>query len=200
MPLLKHQLILHPDIVSQFGLDKPVTPYERRVGFSWYLCPVTLANAREWLLINVEFGYCQLVVAPEKTPDYITDAAITAIECHLPDDRDDDNVSISRSGGDVSWHTADTMPVHVAECYQQAMQRLSKCKDVHDAEDVLDELNDTPLTIGSSTFAPTEGLEGLLLELADNFRHYVQTTHWWKVWWDAKRDRQPWLADRFGQG
>jgi len=68
------------------------------------------------------------------------------------------------------------------------------------AEDVLDELNDTPLTIGSSTFAPTEGLEGLLLELADNFRHYVQTTPWWKVWWDAKRDRQPWLADRFGQG
>ena len=41
MPLLKHQLILHPDIVSQFALDKPVTPYERRVGFSWYLCPVT---------------------------------------------------------------------------------------------------------------------------------------------------------------
>lgn len=25
MPLLKHQLILHPDIVSQFELDKPVT-------------------------------------------------------------------------------------------------------------------------------------------------------------------------------
>lgn len=30
MPLLKHQLILHPDIVSQFELDKPVTPYERK--------------------------------------------------------------------------------------------------------------------------------------------------------------------------
>ena len=46
MPLLKHQLILHPDIVSQFELGKPVTPYERRVGFSWCLCPVTLANGK----------------------------------------------------------------------------------------------------------------------------------------------------------
>ena len=66
MPLLKHQLILHPDIVSQFELDKPVTPYERRVGFSWYLCPVTVANAREWLLVNVEFGYCDLVESCSK--------------------------------------------------------------------------------------------------------------------------------------
>ena len=141
MPLLKHQLILHPDIVGQFALDKPVTTYDRQVGFSWYLCPVIVADKSEWLLVNVEFGYCQLVIAPETSPVYITEAALTAIEHHMPDDRDEVNVSISRSGGDVSWHTADTMPVHVAERYQQAMQRLSKCKDVHDAEDVLDELN-----------------------------------------------------------
>ena len=44
MPLLKHQLILHPDIVGQFALDKPVTPYERQVAFSWYLCPVIVAD------------------------------------------------------------------------------------------------------------------------------------------------------------
>ena len=56
--LLKHQLVLHPDIVGQVALDKPVTPYERQVGFSWYLCPVTIANVQEWLLVNVEFGYC----------------------------------------------------------------------------------------------------------------------------------------------
>lgn len=57
MPLLKHQLIFHPDIVSQFALDKPVTPYERRVGFSWYVCPARVAGEQEWLLVNIEFGY-----------------------------------------------------------------------------------------------------------------------------------------------
>ena len=77
MPLLKHQLILHPDIVGQFALDKPVTPYERQVAFSWYLCPVIVADNSEWLLVNVEFGYCQLVIAPDKTPNHIADAAVS---------------------------------------------------------------------------------------------------------------------------
>jgi len=38
MPLLTHQLILPPDMGGQLVLQKPVTPYERRVGFTWYLC------------------------------------------------------------------------------------------------------------------------------------------------------------------
>lgn len=193
MPLLKHQLILHPDIVSQFALDKPVTPYERRVGFSWYLCPARVAGELEWLLVNIEFGYCQLVIAPAKSPAYITEAALTAIEHHMPDERDEDNVSVSLSGDDVTWHTATKMPEHVGLRYQQALKLIKKCKDVHDADDALDKLNDTPLTIGSRSFAPTEGMEGLLEELADNFRHYVETTPWWKVWWHARVDRQPWL-------
>lgn len=197
MPLLKHQLILHPDIVGQFALDKPVTPYERQVGFSWYLCPVIVADNSEWLLVNVEFGYCQLVIAPEKTALHIGDAAIRAIENHLPEDRDEDNVSVSLSTDDVSWHTATQMPEHVAQRYQRALQVLRKSKDVHEADDALDKLNEIPINLHGRSFAPTEGLEGLLLELADNFRHYVETTPWWKVWWHAKMDRQPWVADRF---
>lgn len=199
MPLLKHQIILHPDVVGQFALDEPVTPYERRIGFSWYLCPVTIANAQEWLLINVEFGYCQLVIAPEKTPIHIADAAIGAIEHHLPHDRDEDNVSVSLSGDDVTWHTATQSPAHVGLRYEQARDILRRCRDIHDAEDVLERLNDTPIALNGRRFTPTEGLEGLLLELADNFRHYVETTPWWKVWWHAKTDRQPWLAPGFGQ-
>ena len=124
MPLLKHQLILHPDIVGQFALDKPVTPYERQVAFSWYLCPVIVADNSEWLLVNVEFGYCQLVIAPDKTPNHIADAAISAIEHHLPDDRDEDNVSVSLSTDDVSWHTATQMPEHVGLRYQEAHKIL----------------------------------------------------------------------------
>ena len=197
MPLLKHQLILHPDIVGQFALDKPVTTYDRQVGFSWYLCPVIVADKSEWLLVNVEFGYCQLVIAPDKTPNHIADAAISAIEHHLPDDRDEDNVSVSLSSDDVSWHTATQMPEHVGLRYQEAHKILRKCADIHDADDALEKLNETPLKLHGRTFTPTEGLAGLLLELADNFRHYVETTPWWKVWWHAKMDRQPWVADRF---
>ncbi|MBK5969653.1 hypothetical protein [Thiorhodovibrio litoralis] len=159
----------------------------------WYLCPVTIAGDQEWLLVNVECGYCQLVIAPEKTPIYIADVALNAIEVHLPSDRDEDNVSASLSGDDVSWHTAEVMPKHVALRYAEARKRIGRCKDVHDAEDVLEQLNAKPLTINGRTFAPTEALEGLLLELADRFRQYNQTTPWWKQWWHAKAGCQPWL-------
>jgi hypothetical protein len=92
MPLLKHQLILHPDIVGQFALDKPVTPYERQVGFSWYLCPVSVANKQEWMLVNIEFGYCDLVESGNAAD--IEQAVLDSIEHHLPDDREEDNVSV----------------------------------------------------------------------------------------------------------
>lgn len=199
MPLLKHQLILHPDIVGQFALDKPVTPYERQVGFSWYLCPVIVADNSEWLLVNVEFGYCQLVIAPEKTPLHIGDAAIRAIEDHLPEDRDEDNVSVSLSTDDVSWRTATQMPEHVGLRYQEAHKILRKCADIHDADDALEKLNETPLKLHGRTFTPTEGLAGLLLELADNFRHYVETTPWWKLQWHVWTKKAPWLAQGFGR-
>jgi len=64
----------------------------------------------------------------------------------------------------------------------------------------LERLNDTPLTVVGRRFTPTEGLEGLLLEFADDFRRYIDTTPWWKVWLDAKRDRQPWLARPLQRG
>ena len=196
MPLLKHQLILHPDIVGQFALDKPVTPYERQVAFSWYLCPVIVADNSEWLLVNVEFGYCDLVGKGNAAVD-IEEAVLDVIDCHQPYERDDDNVSVSFDPGDITWHTATKMPEHVGLRYQQALKLIRKYKDRWDAVDEIERLNEKPLTIGGRTFAPTEGLQGLLEELADNFRHYVETTPWWKAWWDATRDRQPWLAQGF---
>jgi len=193
--MLKHQIILHPDIADQFTGDKPITPYELRVGLSWYLCPVTISGNSEWVLINVEVGYCQLVTADGPDGSLaaamidISDAAISAIEAHLPDDEDD--VSVSLSG--VTLHTAEKMPEHVASRYMQALKAVSKCN--YDAEDVIDKLNDTPLTIGVRTFAPTEGLEGLLLELSDKYRRYMETTPWWKVRWHLWKDRMPWLEE-----
>ena len=198
MPLLNHQLILHPDIVGQFALDKSVSPYERQVGFSWYLCPVPVADTHEWLLINVEFGYCDLVESGSAAD--IEQAVLDAIDLHLPDDREEDNVSVSFDPDDISWHTADKMPEHVGLRYQQALELMRKCKDHLDATDEIERLNDTPLILGGRTFSPTEGLEGLLLELADNFSQYVKTTPWWKVWWHARVDRQPWLAKGYRRG
>jgi hypothetical protein len=154
--MLKHQLILHPDAVEKFAFDQPPTPYQQRPGFSWYLCPVTVAGKQEWLLVNVEFGYCQMVIAPEITPAYIADIALDVIEYHLPDGRDEDNVSVSLNIDDVTWHTAEKMPEHVAKRYQEARQRVARCKSVHDAEDVMERLNDKPLSVNGRTFAPTK--------------------------------------------
>ena len=135
--------------------------------------------------------------ASEKAPSYVEQALLNAIESHLSDDRDEYSVSVSLNPGDITWHTADKMPEHVGLRYQQAQQRIRSFKDRWDAVDEIERLNEKPLTIGGRTFAPTEGLQGLLEELADNFRHYVETTPWWKAWWDATRDRQPWLAQGF---
>lgn len=197
MPLLSHQLILHPDIVGQFVLQKPVTPYERRVGFTWYVCPVKIANEQEWLLVNAEFGYCALADTGS-APD-IERAALDAIDLHLPDEREDDKVSVSFNPDSIRWHTAAKMPEHVAKRYEQALKQIRKCSNCHDAEDEIEQLNDTALTVGGRTFTPAEGLEGLLLELADHYSHYIKTTPWWKVWWHAKADRQPWLALGYGR-
>lgn len=99
-------------------------------GVADYLCPVTVADEQEWLLVNV---------------------------------------SVSFNPKHISWHTAGKMPEYAALRYLQALKLLGKCKDIHDATDVLEQLNDTQ--IGGHTFAPAEDLQGLLQELADNFRH-----------------------------
>jgi len=63
---------------------------------------VTISGNAEWLLVNVEVGYCQLVTADGPIAPAMIDigyAAISAIEYHLPDDRDEDNFSVSRDPG-----------------------------------------------------------------------------------------------------
>ena len=170
-----------------------MTPYQHRFGFSWYLCPVTLFKQSEWLLINVEFGVCQLVKKPNATALAVEEAAITAIDHHLPVDRDEDNVSVSYRPNDVTWHTATKIPEHVGMRYLQAQQLLGKCIDRFDPEEAMDRLNTKALTLGGCTFAPVEGLEGLLLELANDFRHYIETTPWWKLQWHMWTRRAAWI-------
>jgi hypothetical protein len=76
-----------------------------------------------------------------------------------------------------------------------SLQQALKLLDIHeDATDVLEQLNDTPLTLGGRKFAPSEGLDGLLLELADDFRHYIEATPWWKLQWHLWTRKRPWLA------
>ncbi|TCO73761.1 hypothetical protein [Chromatocurvus halotolerans] len=200
MALLKHQLVLHPDIVSQFAVDKPIMPYERRFGFSWQLCPWTLADDQGWLLINVEFAYCNLVESGSAAD--IEESALDAIESHLPYDREEDNVSVSFNPDDITWHTLTKMPEHVAKRYQKALKLIRKCPDRFEAMDKIERLNNTPVTLGGRTFSPSEALDGLLLELADNFRDYIETTPWWKLHWHiwTKKDA-PWLEqDSRGEG
>ena len=154
---------------------------------------MTLFEQSAWLLINVEFGYCHLVEMPNATALAIEEAAITAIDHHLPVDRDEDNVSVSFRASDVTWHTATKIPEHVGGRYQQAQRLLDKCVDRFDPEEAMDRLNTKPLNLGGRTFAPAEGLEGLLLELADDFRHYLETTPWWRLQWHMWTRRAAWL-------
>lgn len=152
---------------------------------------MTVFEQSAWLLINVEFGFCQLVETPNAAALSVEEAAILAIDHHLPVDRDEDSVSFRPS--DVTWHTAEKIPEHVGMRYRQAQQLLGKCIDRFDPEEAMDRLNTKPLTLGGRTFAPVEGLEGLLLELANDFRHYIETTPWWKLQWHMWTRRAAWL-------
>jgi hypothetical protein len=187
--MLSHQIILHPDtpFTSSF------TPYERKVGFSWYLCPATVAGEQEWLLVNVEFGYVELLGDNIRAASDIEHAVLDIIERHLPDEHVQDNVSVSWNPNQITWHTADKITPFVGSRYQQALALLDECRDITAAEDALEHLNDTQLTISGRTFAPAEGLDGLLLELADNYRHYIDSTAWYKQQWDLLTGKRPWL-------
>ncbi|MCG5496585.1 hypothetical protein [Ectothiorhodospira variabilis] len=194
MTLLTHQIIVSPDHADQFAHECEITPFKWRVGFSWYLFPVVVAGKQEWLLVNVEFGYCAINTLRENnTAMSIGVSALLAIEYHMPEDREEYNVSVSRGCDCVTWHTAEKMPAHVGDRYLRARKRLKKCKTIGQAEDELEKLNEIPLTLGGRTFAPTRGVEGLLRDLADAFRDYIETTPWWKVRWHLWTNRSPWL-------
>lgn len=163
------------------------------MGFSWYLCPATVAGEQEWLLVNVEFGYVELLGDNIRAASDIEHAVLDIIERHLPDEHVQDNVSVSWNPNQITWHTADKITPFVGSRYQQALALLDECRDITAAEDALEHLNDTQLTISGRTFAPAEGLDGLLLELADNYRHYIDSTAWYKQQWDLLTGKRPWL-------
>ena len=123
----------------------------------------------------------------------IEQALLDVIELHLPDEHEQDNVSVSWNPNQITWHTADKIPEHVGQRYQQALALLDSCVDTLAAHDALEQLNDTQLTISGSTFVPAEGLDGLLLELADNYRQYKDTTAWYKRQWDWLTGKRPWM-------
>ena len=113
------------------------------------------------------------------------------------DEHEEDNVSVSLNPNEITWHTADKIPEHVGLRYQQALALLDACVDIDAAEDALEQLNDTPLTIAGRTFAPSEGFDGLLLELADDYRHYIDTTPWWRLQWHMLIRKRGWLAQDY---
>ena len=61
MALLTNQIVFHQDLAWLFSDERRLTPYERKVGFAWYLCPAEVASQQVWLLVNDEFGYVELV-------------------------------------------------------------------------------------------------------------------------------------------
>jgi hypothetical protein len=148
-----------------------------------------------WLLIDAAFGYVVLVDAEPVTADQIDLAGVETIDYLLPEDREEDNVSVSLDPSDVSWHESEQITVHVGNRYHEAELLLAKQPDMAHAEDALEKLNSKLLEVNGGTFAPIVGLAGLLVEFADNYRHYIETTPWWKVRWHMWKDRTPWLEE-----
>lgn len=130
----------------------------------------------------------------EPSADQIDLEVTDTIDCCLPDERDEDNVSVSLDPFDVTWMESDRLPIHVGIRIHEAELALATCPDLLDAEDLVEGLNQKPLKVFGRVFAPEDGLEGLLAELADNFRHYIDTTHPLKLWWHLLIRKRPWLA------
>jgi hypothetical protein len=42
-------------------------------------------------------------------------------------------------------------------------------------------------------FALAKGLDGLLLELADNYRYYIDSMPWFKQQWVLLTGKRPWI-------
>lgn len=192
MSLLTNQIIFHQDLAGLFSDERSITPCDSTEGFAWYLCPAVLADEQVWLLVNAEFGYVELLEQVDFSAEAIEQALLDVIELHLPDE-DELNVSVSLDPDDITWHTADKIPEHVAQRYQQALLLLDSCADILAALHALEQLNNTAWTVSGRTFAPSEGMEGLLAELADDYRHYKGTTAWYKRQWDLLRGKRPWL-------
>jgi hypothetical protein len=143
MPLLKHRLITHADIAGQFNTERSTTPYQSQKYFAWYLCPAVVADEQVWLLVNVEFGYVELLADDNCTAADIEQAVLDVIELHQPDKDEQDNVSVRWNPDERTWHTADKIPEHVGPRYQQALALLDKCRDIDAAHDALEQLNHT---------------------------------------------------------
>ena len=195
MALLTHQLLIPSDLASLFESQRMLLPFESFCrGFAWYLCPVVVAKEQQWVLINVAFGFVELLdVMSPPTANAVEKAAFDVIELASPLDREEDNVSVSFNPADVTWHIADKLPTHVGKQYQRVEQALRQCHDIYEADEVIKQINAKPMTIGDQCIAPVEGVYGVLLELADDFRDYVQTTPWWKQLWHLSTKQTPWL-------
>jgi len=98
--------ILRPDIANQFANERNITAFnpEGRVCMAWYLYPAKVGQHTVWLLIDAAFGYVVLVDAEPVTADQIDLAGVETIDYLLPEDREEDNVSVSLDPSDVSWH------------------------------------------------------------------------------------------------
>jgi len=196
MALLSHQLLIPADLAPTFESQRTLLPFDTfRRGFAWYLCPVVVANKQQWVLINVAFGFVQLVEEDEADTiaNAVEKAVFDAIELALPNDREQDNVSVSFNPDDVLWHIAGKMPTHVGQQYQRVEKALRRCNDLYQVDSALEKINTMPLAINDRHIVPEEGFYGVLLELADRFRDYRQTMPWWRQLWHMGTKKIPWI-------
>ena len=82
MSLLTNQIIFHQDLAGLFSDERRLTPYERKQGFAWYLCPAEVAAQQVWLLVNDEFGYVELVQDSDSDVSAIEQSVLDATEYH----------------------------------------------------------------------------------------------------------------------
>lgn len=196
MTPLTHDVLIPADVAPHFAPQRTLRPFDGfRTGFSWCLCPVLVAGAQVWVLISVTVGWVERVEAVSlPSADAVEEAAFTPVDWVLPVEADAEQIGISFHQDDIRWYTADKIPPHVGERYQLAGRALCECRDLAEADVVINRLNAMPLTLHGRTFTPEEGLSGMLHGLMDGYHTYIDQTPKWKQWWHRlTRQDLPWL-------
>lgn len=161
MTPLTHDVLIPADVAPHFAPQRTLRPFDGfRTGFSWCLCPVLVAGAQVWVLISVTVGWVERVEAVSlPSADAVEEAAFTPVDWVLPVEADAEQIGISFHPDDIRWYTADKIPPHVGERYQLAGRALRECRDLAEADVVINRLNAMPLTLHGRTFTPKKGCQ-----------------------------------------
>ena len=192
MSLLTHQIVVPSEIAPDFKHERVLTDDVLYHGFIWHLCPLGLADQQFWVLVSAAFGYVEWIEG-EISAEAVEEAIIGAIECNEPPDREQDCISVDVNPKHMTWRVSDKAPAHVGIQLKRLQKALVSCRDLCDADEAVEDLNEQPLKVGKERFKPREGMQGLMEELADQFSHYVETTPLWKQLWHRFCGRHPWI-------